>query len=117
MTTYDAIVIGGGHNGLVAACYLAKAGLKTIVLERRAVVGGAAITEEFHPGFRCSTLADAPAPFLPHISKELQLERHGFELITPKAKLLALGNDRSICLYNDTAQSVAEIKNFSAADA
>jgi phytoene dehydrogenase-like protein len=53
--TRDVIIVGGGHNGLVAAFYLAKAGLKPLVLERRAQVGGAAITEEFHPGFRCST--------------------------------------------------------------
>lgn len=55
--TRDVIIVGGGHNGLVAAFYLAKAGYKPLVLERRAQVGGAAITEEFHPGFRCSTLA------------------------------------------------------------
>ncbi|MGD0791827.1 MAG: FAD-dependent oxidoreductase, partial [Terriglobales bacterium] len=54
--TRDVIIVGGGHNGLVAAFYLAKAGFKPLVLERRAQVGGAAITEEFHPGFRCSTL-------------------------------------------------------------
>ena len=54
---HDIIIIGGGHNGLVAACYLAKAGLKTLVLERREIVGGGAVTEEIHPGFRCSTLA------------------------------------------------------------
>ena len=52
MTIYDIIIIGGGHNGLVAACYLAKSGLKTLVLERREVVGGGAVTEEIHPGFR-----------------------------------------------------------------
>ncbi len=51
-STYDAVIVGGGHNGLVCAAYLAKAGLKVVVLERRAVVGGAAVTEEFHPGFR-----------------------------------------------------------------
>jgi phytoene dehydrogenase-like protein len=55
--TRDVIIVGGGHNGLVTAFYLAKAGFKPLVLERRAQVGGAAITEEFHPGFRCSTLA------------------------------------------------------------
>ncbi|HEV7684858.1 MAG TPA: FAD-dependent oxidoreductase, partial [Pyrinomonadaceae bacterium] len=61
----DIIIVGGGHNGLVAACYLAKAGLKTLVLEQRDIVGGAAVTEEIHPGFRCSSLADSAAPFFP----------------------------------------------------
>ena len=73
MAIYDIIIIGAGHNGLVAAYYLAKAGLKTLVLERREMVGGGAITEEFHPGFRCSTLAGSPGPLLPQIGKDLQL--------------------------------------------
>ncbi|HWP54654.1 MAG TPA: FAD-dependent oxidoreductase, partial [Pyrinomonadaceae bacterium] len=59
------IIIGGGHNGLVAAFYLAKAGLKPIVLERRSMIGGACVTEEFHPGFRCSSLAGSTGPLLP----------------------------------------------------
>ena len=58
----DVVIIGGGHNGLVTAFYLAKAGYKPLVLERRAQLGGAAITEEFHPGFRCSTLAHSAGP-------------------------------------------------------
>jgi phytoene dehydrogenase-like protein len=73
MPRYDVIIIGAGHNGLVAAAYLAKAGLKTLVLERRAMVGGAAVTEEIHPGFRCSTLAHTAAPIFGSIVKELDL--------------------------------------------
>ena len=65
--TRDVIIIGGGHNGLVTAFYLAKAGFKPLVLERRAQAGGAAITEEFSPGFRCSTLAHSAGPLLPEI--------------------------------------------------
>ena len=61
----DIVIIGGGHNGLVTAFYLAKAGYKPLVLERRAQVGGAAVTDEFHPGFRCSTLAHTAGPILP----------------------------------------------------
>lgn len=114
MTKYDAIVIGAGHNGLVAATYLARAGIKTLVLERREVVGGGAITEEIHPGFRCSTLADAPAPFLPHVARDLKL---GFELITPPARVLCLNADGpSICIYNDSRRAVDEIGKVSAAD-
>ncbi len=118
MTTHDIIIIGGGHNGLVAACYLAKAGLKTLVLERREIVGGAAVTEEIHPGFRCSTLAHSAAPFFSHIIKDLQLARNGLEFITPDVRVLALAPDgRSICIYDDTAQTISEIEKVSARDA
>ncbi len=118
MNSYDIIIIGGGHNGLVAACYLAKAGLKTLVLERREIVGGISVTEEIHPGFRCSTLAQTPAPFFPHIAKDLSLSRHGLEFITPPARVLALSpDDRSLCIYNDSDKTISEIKKFSARDA
>ncbi len=118
MAKYDIIVIGGGHNGLVAACYLARAGLKTLVLERREIVGGASITEEFHPGFRCSTLAHFTAPFFSQITKELDLARHGLEIIKPDVRVLALSADgRAICIYNETSRTISEIENFSANDA
>lgn len=118
MTKYDIIIIGGGHNGLVAACYLAKAGLKTLVLERREIVGGATVTEEIHPGFRCSTLAHSAAPFFPQIVRDLDLARHGLEVLSPNARVLALAPDgRSLCIHNDTARTVSEIEKFSAKDA
>jgi phytoene dehydrogenase-like protein len=118
MTEYDIIIIGGGHNGLVAACYLAKAGLKTLVLERREIVGGAAVTEEIHPGFRCSTLSHSTAPFLPQIIRGLRLDRYGLEFITPVAKVLAPASDgSSICIYDDTAQTIRELEKVSAKDA
>jgi phytoene dehydrogenase-like protein len=118
MTTHDIIVIGGGHNGLVAASYLAKAGLKTLVFERRKIVGGAAVTEEIHPGFRCSTLTHSAAPFFSQIAKDLDLERHGLEIITPEARVLALAPDgRSICIYNETARTIREIEKVSSKDA
>jgi phytoene dehydrogenase-like protein len=113
---YDVIIIGGGHNGLVAACYLAKAGLKTLVLERREIVGGAAVTEEIHPGFRCSTLAHSAAPFVSQIVKDLRLDQHGLEFITPAVKVLALDSN-SICIYNDPAETIRELKNISQRDA
>ncbi|HEY3027252.1 MAG TPA: NAD(P)/FAD-dependent oxidoreductase [Pyrinomonadaceae bacterium] len=118
MTKYDIIIIGGGHNGLVAACYLAKAGLKTLVLERREILGGTSVTEEIHPGFRCSTLAHSTAPLSPRIAKDLELQRHGLEIMTPEARVLALAPDgRSLCIYNETARTVKEIEKFSAKDA
>lgn len=115
---YDVIVIGGGHNGLVAACYLAKAGLKTLVLERRAQVGGGAITEEIHPGFRCSTLAHTTGPFSQKIASDLELARHGLELTRPAARLTVLNpNGPSPTIYDDPARTVASLKSFSANDA
>ena len=89
----DVVIIGGGHNGLVTAFYLAKAGFKPLVLERRAQTGGAAITEEFHPGFRCSTLAHTAGPIRPDIVRDMQLEQHGLKLITPEASVVSLTPD------------------------
>jgi phytoene dehydrogenase-like protein len=118
MPTYDVIIIGGGHNGLVAACYLAKGGLKTLVLERREVVGGGAVTEELHPGFRTSTLDHATGPFSDQVASDLNLKRFGLEIITPEARVLALSPDgNSVCIYNDVKQSVAEIEKVSPSDA
>ena len=114
----DIVIIGGGHNGLVTAYYLAKAGYKPLVLERNAQVGGAAITDEFHPGFRCSTLAHTAGPILPSIVRDLQLEKHGLRLITPNVCVTALSPDgRALSLYSDAAQSAQAITAFSQKDA
>ncbi|MGC2697589.1 MAG: NAD(P)/FAD-dependent oxidoreductase [Candidatus Angelobacter sp.] len=116
--TRDVIIIGGGHNGLVTAFYLAKAGFKPLVLERRLQAGGAAITEEFHPGFRCSTLAHSAGPLLPEAVRDMQLARHGLKMVTPEAPVTALALDgRSLVLYNDVKRAVQEIGKFSAKDA
>jgi len=118
MANFDIIIIGGGHNGLVAACYLAKAGLKTLVLERRQIVGGGAITEEIHPGFRCSTLDHHAGPLLPQVIKDLDLKRHGLEFIKPEVRALALNpNGQALCLWDDQTRAVNEIKQVSPADA
>jgi phytoene dehydrogenase-like protein len=116
--TRDIIIIGGGHNGLVTAFYLAQAGFKPLVLERRPQTGGAAITEEFSPGFRCSTLAHSAGPLLPEIVRDMQLERHGLKLITPEVALTALSPDgRALPLYHDVKRAVKEISAFSQKDA
>ena len=116
--TRDVIIIGGGHNGLVTAFYLAKAGFKPLVLERRAQTGGAAITEEFSPGFRCSTLAHSAGPLLPEIVSDMQLARHGLKLVTPEVAVMALSPDgRVLVLYNDAKHAAQEISKFSAKDA
>ncbi len=78
---YDALIIGGGHNGLTCACYLAAAGLKVRVLERRAVVGGAAVTEEFLPGFRNSAAAYTVSLLHPKVIRELKLAEHGLKIV------------------------------------
>ncbi|HEY6659874.1 MAG TPA: NAD(P)/FAD-dependent oxidoreductase [Pyrinomonadaceae bacterium] len=115
---YDVTIIGGGHNGLVTACYLAKSGLKTLVLEQREIVGGGAITEELHPGFRCSTLDHAAGPLSSEVAGDLNLSRFGLEMITPEVRVLALSPDgKSLCVYNDVGRTVSEIEKFSAHDA
>jgi phytoene dehydrogenase-like protein len=118
MTKHDIIIIGGGHNGLVAACYLAKAGLKTLVLERREVVGGGAATEEIHPGFHCSTLAHTAGPLFPDIVKDLNLARQGLETIDPEIRVLAIDpNGRSLGIYNDDTRTAADLEKISPHDA
>jgi len=114
----DVLIIGGGHNGLVAAFYLAKAGYKPLVLERRSQPGGAAITDEFHPGFRCSTLAHSAGPIRPDVVRDMQLSKHGLKLITPTVAVCALSPDgRALVLSQDPRQSAQNIARFSQRDA
>jgi phytoene dehydrogenase-like protein len=116
--TREVIIAGGGHNGLVAAFYLAKAGFKPLVLERRAQVGGAAITEEFHPGFRCSTLAHNAGPLRADIVRDMQLERYGLKLSTPDVNTISLVQDgRALVLYSDAKKAAEEIAQWSHKDA
>jgi phytoene dehydrogenase-like protein len=112
------IIIGAGHNGLVAAYYLAKAGLKPLVLERRKVVGGACVTEEFHPQFRCSALATSAGPLLPKIVNDLKLESHGVEFIKPATQVCALNlNGPPIFIHADATQTAHYLAQVSAKDA
>ena len=80
-TDYDAIIIGAGHNGLVTAAYLAKAGFKVLVLERRELVGGTCVTEEVWPGYKVSTAAYVNSLLRPEIIRDLELKKHGFEML------------------------------------
>ncbi|RYD16341.1 MAG: NAD(P)/FAD-dependent oxidoreductase [Lysobacteraceae bacterium] len=118
MTTRDcdAILIGGGHNGLVCAAYLAKAGLKVTVLERRDVVGGAAVTEEFHPGFRNSVAAYTVSLLQPKVIADLELARHGLRIVQRKLNnFLPLPDDRY--LVTGGGRTTAEVAKFSRRDA
>src|SRR5215472_12247731 len=113
----DVVIIGGGHNGLVTAFYLAKAGFKPLILERREQTGGAAVTEEFHPGFKCSTLAHTAGSIRPEIARDMQLEKYGLKLITPEVGVVSLSPDgRALALYSDAQKSAAEIAKFSQKD-
>jgi len=117
-TSYDILIIGGGHNGLITAFYLARAGLEPLLLEQRPVVGGAAVTEEFHPGFRCSSLAHVGGPLAPEICADMQLERHGLKMIHPDPRVLALSpQGPPLRFYEDPGRTAQEIARLSTRDA
>ncbi len=118
-TTYDAIIIGGGHNGLVTAAYLARAGKKVVVLERRHLVGGAAVTEEVFPGFTFSVCSYVVSLLRPEIIRELDLPRHGLEILPLDGTFTPMGPDKGDYLWrvNDHARTRREIARHSRTDA
>ncbi|MFK7830670.1 MAG: phytoene desaturase family protein [Congregibacter sp.] len=115
--TTDAIVIGAGHNGLVCAAYLAKAGLSVRVLEARHCIGGAAVTEEFHPGFKNSVYSYSVSLLHPKVIRELRLEEHGLKIMERPAGTLSLLNNDRLQLSRDGEQARREIARFSDKDA
>jgi phytoene dehydrogenase-like protein len=116
--TYDALIVGGGHNGLTCAFYLAKAGFKVRVLERRGIVGGAAITEEFHPGFRNSVASYSVSLLNPKVIADMDLARHGLKVvIRPLSYFMPLDDQRYLILDRDAERSKREVAKFSKADA
>jgi phytoene dehydrogenase-like protein len=117
-TRFDAILIGGGHNGLTCACYLAAAGIKVGLFERASEVGGAALTEEFHPGFRNSVAAYTVSLLHPKVIRDLSLVQHGLRIVQrPMANFLPLADGECLRMGGSEADIRAEIARFSASDA
>ncbi|HEX5612146.1 MAG TPA: NAD(P)/FAD-dependent oxidoreductase, partial [Burkholderiales bacterium] len=117
MKAYDAIIIGGGHNGLVCAAYLARAGRKVLVLERRERIGGAAVTEEVFSGFRFSVFSYVVSLLRPEIIRELDLPRHGLHVLPLESTLTPLANGDYLAQWNDHDQNRRELARHSLRDA
>jgi phytoene dehydrogenase-like protein len=122
---YDAVIIGGGHNGLVSAAYLARSGLKTLVLEQREVLGGAAVTEELFPGFRFSVFSYVVSLLRPEIIRDLQLPKHGLDILPLDGTFTPLregdgpekGGGDFLWRVNDHGRTMRELRRWSASDA
>ena len=116
-TTYDSVIIGGGHNGLVCAAYLAKAGRKVLVLERRHVLGGAAVTEELYPGFKYSVCSYVVSLLRPQIIRDLNLPKHGLEILPLECSFTPQHEGPGLVRWPESARTRREIARYSQKDA
>lgn len=116
-SSYDAIVIGGGHNGLVCAAYLGRAGKKVLVVEKRPVIGGAAVSEQIVPDFTFSVFSYVVSLFRPHIIRELDLPRHGMQILPMETTYNPIPGDRGLVRWGDPGKTRREIARFSEKDA
>src|SRR5215475_1442930 len=114
---YDAIVIGGGHNGLVCGAYLARAGHRTLVCERREIFGGAAVTEEFTPGFRASRFSYVMSLLHPRVIRDLELQQFGLTVLPANDLFCPLGGEEYIVYSDQLPKIQAEFARFSRHDA
>ncbi len=115
--SYDAIIVGGGHNGLTCAAYLAKAGRKVLVLERRHLVGGAAVSEEKYPGFKFTVCSYVVSLLRPEVIRELELAKHGLQIVPLHSTWAPMENGDQLAMYADPASLREEIKRHSRRDA
>ncbi len=116
ISSYDIVIVGAGHNGLVCGAYLARAGLSVCVLERRGLIGGAAVTEELWPGYRLSTASYLMGLLQPKVMLDLELQRHGLEILAPPPLVQLQPDGRSIVFWGDEERLAGEFAPFSNAD-
>ena len=117
VSTFDVVVVGGGHNGLIAAAYLARGGLRVLVLERRGVVGGPLTTEEIAPGFRASIGAAVCGRLRPEVVEDLNLAGRGVRFLPPDPEVVALGDGASLRIWRDMRKTQSELAAVSLKDA
>ena len=115
--TYDAIIVGAGHNGLTCAAYLAKAGRKVLVLERRYLIGGATVTEEIFPGFKYTVCSYVVSLLRPEVTRELELAKHGLQIHPISSIFMANNDGPPLITWPDAAKTREELKKFSPRDA
>ena len=116
-SSFDAVIVGGGHNGLVAAYYLARGGLRTLVVERRDIVGGACVTEEFAPGFRASPGAYVLSMLREPVWADLRLRERGLRIAQAGPSLNVYPDGQTFTLHGERHRTVEEIRSLSRADA
>lgn len=114
---YDAVIIGGGHNGLTCAAYLARAGRKVLVLERRHILGGAAVSEQIFPGFTYTVCSYVVSLLRPEIIRDLELPRHGLQILPLDSAFVPMENGDHLALWSDPATTRTELQRHSRRDA